>query len=338
MWERITIITRRVKHGNALQAQLHVLITLAVSVSIRQVCLVVTIGSRDDAGRRVVAAVLVLVPAGLGVRIYAVGIRIIAAVIGTVRPINRVEEVVEGRALLIISNLEEGDLLRVRERHGILQVEVGLAVEGEDLDEVLRASSVNRVERWPVADLVRGEVGKEQVKVVWEVGLVAILHDTVAASVQCSGGEVVQGTKAVGGDLRITVREVSTDGMDIDLLAGLWQRSSVVGSQCCKTGLVTLLPLLEPSIKLDRREDHVDVVCAQIRRYAVLITCDVRLTILVPEDVVFRLQEILNLSNGGVADFYPTLVGMLVDPLRGKARICEPRGNLIGTLITSEYQ
>lgn len=50
--------------------------------------------------------------------------------------------------------------------HGILQVEIRLAVEAECLDQGLGRTTIDRVKKRPLANLFGGEVREEQVQVI----------------------------------------------------------------------------------------------------------------------------------------------------------------------------
>lgn len=111
----LTIITGGVEECGSSQTQLHILVALALGICNGQVRLIVSIRRRNNAGGSVIATVLVLVATGLLIRVCAILTGDISTVIGAVRGINCIEEVVERCALLVITSLEEGNLLGVRQ-------------------------------------------------------------------------------------------------------------------------------------------------------------------------------------------------------------------------------
>lgn len=148
-----------------------------------------------------------------------------------------------------------------------------------------------------LAHKVGREVAKEQVQVRGQVRLVSVFDNTIAGSVQRACREVVQGTQTVRGDLGIAVGQVRhIDLVDIQLLARLGQVVGVVAHQAGQ--IATLLALAESifltglllGVKVDRWQNDVDVLVAQVVGNAVLLAGNVGRAVLVVVNVVLCLE------------------------------------------------
>lgn len=209
-----TVVAGGVEHGNTHQAELHVLIALALLVEGCQVGLVVAVGRGDDLSSSELAAVLGTLVAAVWVRVDGVLGWVIAAFVGAVAAVNGVKEIVEGSALDQVTDLVESNLLWVHQGHGVLQIQVRFAVEVEGTVSRLHDTAVDQVSDWALANLLTGEVPKEHVQVGRNVGLGSVLDDTVRVLWvgRFAWWKRVEGTQAVRHNLRIAVFQLRDNG------------------------------------------------------------------------------------------------------------------------------
>lgn len=78
-----------------------------------------------------------------------------------VRAIDSIQEVVEACSHLVISYLIQSDISWIDQSHGILKIQVALAIVVEARHVLLDSASVNGVEDGTVSNLLRTKVFKE---------------------------------------------------------------------------------------------------------------------------------------------------------------------------------
>ena len=326
------VVARGVEHRHALEAEFHVFVALAHLVEGGQVGFVVGVGGRDDICGCVAAAVFGTgVGAWVGVRvgIYAVLGGVVAALVGAVGTVDGIEEVVEGCALDEVTGLVECHLLGVDQSHGVLQVEVRLAVVLKPFDSGLINTTVNGIENGRLPNQRLGEVCEKQVQIALEVSLGSIFNDAVAVLWVGADfvGESIKSTKAVGSNVLVAVLELVKDAEDVKFLAGFWDRSRTrqterrtdllshfgldwgsggCGARFCwdrrallDLGVVFIFGRRDLRIEVHRRGDEVDVR-ADMLRNVIGVAGDMRLAAFVFIDVVLRLQQVLRFLDCGV--------------------------------------
>jgi len=337
MW-RLTKVTGGVQNSNSLQAQLHILMTLPHLVRGGQVCLVVPIRRRDDVRRPEGAAVLgPFIPAGCRIRIHGVLRRVITAVIRAVRTVDGVEEVVEGRPLDQITHLVQDHLLRIHQRHGVLEVEVRLAVEVKAGVRLLDHASVDGIQLWSLPDLLPREVGEEEIEILGPVGLRRVLNDAVlVAGRRCDARrEGVEGAQAVGRDHGVAMLQLRDDVVRRNLAAGLREGARVrpadaVGDAGLHVALAERVAGAaaagdELGVEVDRGHNQVDVL-AEVRGDAVGLAGDVGLAERVVVDVILSLQQRLDVRDRSV-HIDPGLAGRKGNAVTRDPEFNQPRGN-----------
>lgn len=204
-------VAGRVGDGDALQRELHVLVALANFVSRREVGFFGAVGGGNDLG-------------GGGVLPVNGRIARVTALEGAVGAVDAVEVVVEGGALLCVAELEERRLLWVGERHGVLEVEGGLAVEAEGASLGLHDDVVEQDDAGALAAELGLEFGEEGVQVGLKKGLGCVLDYTecvqVVVGCQASYGYVVEGSETARSDHGVALIQSHHGVLDFDTL--LW--------------------------------------------------------------------------------------------------------------------
>lgn len=217
-------VARGEQNGHAHQAELHVLGTLASAVASRPGILVATVRHGDDLGRVVHAAhgLTGVRPRGGGiVRVDAVPHRVVAAAARAVGPVDGVEEVVVcgGVPRYAVAHLVQRHVLGVGERHGVAQVQVGLAADsGTGLGG--QVTAVNAVEDGG------GSVGNLSVAVNGEEGVQVVLVVALGGELDDAKAVALHGINTFGNVITATVSPVDL----CDSMQALTELSDTPGS------------------------------------------------------------------------------------------------------------
>ncbi len=127
--------------------------------------------------------------------------------------------------------------MRVHKRHGVLEIQVGFAIEGETLIGGLDSGTVDKIGGGGALDLVCREIGEEEIEVALKEGLRRVLDDTedppistivhsmvdfdLPKAILRIGGEIrrkpVQCTQAVRDNELVAILQFSKDIVDVDL-------------------------------------------------------------------------------------------------------------------------
>lgn len=159
------------------------------------------------------------------------------------------------------------------------------------------------------------------------------------------GSELVQSPEAVWHNLVAAVLELRDDLRRVDVSSKLGSRARVcnrawLSDLLCDTrddrALLLLLVIAASSnrcIEMDRWRDDVNVL-GQVRRDAVLVAGDVRLSSLMLEQVVVGLQKRLGFLHSGI-ELQPTTAKCMGDPFLGDTRFFEPCLDGVDRLLAS---
>ena len=154
-------VGRARQHRHALQAQLEEFEALAARVRVRVPGLVPCIHDGDDARRDVCAAVARVVTPRRRVWVHGVKLRVQAS--AAVVCVEGGQHDIEVALHHLVAHLDVGHGDWLGHGHGVLVVQIGLEVEGEQLVLGLVPAARDGHEDGPLADQVRGEVIEEHI-------------------------------------------------------------------------------------------------------------------------------------------------------------------------------